>query len=330
MAKITSIPRASACGIERSRNACSGIVVGRAGSHITAIRFSVIPTPPSEAKNFAPPSSAYLPVSSATPNVVAVAAPEMASAESRQAKAAVAVLMVSFSAGGRLDLSPFEHGVQELPRAEAHRVIGRQARLRLGAGDRGAGLRLRHERRVEGNAGVLRRAELEGHALVQIDELWEAGNRGVGQVALDLGPPDLVTENVEVRRASVDQPERHARVDRMQDRALPLDPQEVTSLRALDDQPFRGAREEVGHHRVHGNPPAGDRDAGLAGRDEHGPEAAPARLEVELPGRGHLPDRAVRADREHDRRVDVEVRAGRGPEVRWALAEVTQPDAAPA
>ena len=165
---------------------------------------------------------------------------------------------------------------------------------------------------------------------MQIDELWEAGNRGVGQVALDLGPPDLVTENVEVRRASVDQPERHARVDRMQDRALPLDPQEVTSLRALDDQPFRGAREEVGHHRVHGNPPAGDRDAGLAGRDEHGPEAAPARLEVELAGRGHLPDRAVRADREHDRRVDVEVRAGRGAEVRWGLAEVTQLDVVPA
>ena len=45
---------------------------------------------------------------------------------------------------------------------------------------------------------------------------------------------------------------------------------------------------------------------------------ARARRAVELERDGHLPDRAVRADGEHDRRVDLEVRAGRAVEVRRA------------
>src|SRR5437870_11135593 len=194
MAKITSIPRAAACGIERSRNACSVIVVGRAGSHMTATRFSVIPRSLREAKNVAPPSSAYLPVSSATPNVVAAAPPVRASADSRHAKAAVAVLIRSISASAALSLSPFEDGVQERPGAEPDRVVGRQSRLRLGLGDRRASLVLGDERRVESDAGDPGRAQLQRHALVQVDELREAGDRGVGRVSLDFGPPHLVTE----------------------------------------------------------------------------------------------------------------------------------------
>src|SRR5438093_12938297 len=89
MANITSSPRRIACGIARSRNAWSTIVVGLAGSQKTAIRFSVIPRSVSVLKKLAPPSSAYLPASSATPNVVLDAEPARASAVQAHAKSAV-------------------------------------------------------------------------------------------------------------------------------------------------------------------------------------------------------------------------------------------------
>src|SRR5215471_3668103 len=61
------IPIAAATGMDRSRNALSGIVSGCVGSHLNAKRSSVMPSPWRTAKNEAPPSPAYLPVSSATP-----------------------------------------------------------------------------------------------------------------------------------------------------------------------------------------------------------------------------------------------------------------------
>jgi hypothetical protein len=136
-----------------------------------------------------------------------------------------------------------------------------------------------------------------------------------------------VAEDVQVRRAAVDQADGDAAVDRMQDGALPLDPEQVAALAALDDQPLGRAREEVGDDRVDGDPPSRDRDPGLAGRDEHGAETALARLQVELTGRGHLPDRAVGADGQHDRGVDLEVRAGCGAQIVGRLAQVAQLDA---
>src|SRR6266516_1891755 len=96
-------------------------------------------------------------------------------------------------------------------------------------------------------------------------------------------------------RAPVHQADGDAGVDRVQDRSLTLDPEQVPALPALDDEPLGGAGEEVGDDGVDGDAPAGDRDARLAGRDEHRTQAAIARLEVELAGRGHLPDRTVGA-----------------------------------
>ena len=90
----------------------------------------------------------------------------------------------------------------------------------------------------------------------------------------------------------------------MDERALALDEEELAATaRALDDEPLGGAGEEVGDDRVDRDAPAGDRDARLAGRDEDRLEPAPARLEVELDRDRLLPDRAVGADREDDRRV---------------------------
>ncbi len=129
-------------------------------------------------------------------------------------------------------------------------------------------------------------------------------------------------------RAPVHQADGDAGVDRVEDRSLTLDPEQVAALPALDDEPLGRAGEEVGDDRVDGDAPAGDRDARLAGRDEHRTQAAIARLEVELAGRGHLPDRTVGADRQDDRRVDLEVRARRRAQVARRLAEIAQFDSA--
>src|SRR5207244_5411765 len=72
---------------------------------------------------------------------------------------------------------------------------------------------------------------------------------------------------------------------------------------------------------------AGDRDAGLPRRDELARETAAPRLRVELERDRHLPDRAVRADGEHDPRRVREVLAGRDVQAGRRLAQVAQLDA---
>jgi len=108
--------------------------------------------------------------------------------------------------------------------------------------------------------------------------------------------------------------------------ALPFDPEQIALIGPLDHEPLGRAGEEVGDDRVDGDPPAGDRDSGLPGRDEDGPQTALLRLAVELERDGHLPDRAVGADGEHDPGVELQVLAGRDVEAVRGLAQVVQLD----
>ena len=95
--------------------------------------------------------------------------------------------------------------------------------------------------------------------------------------AFDLGRAGRVTQHEDMRRRAVDQPERHSRVQRVHERALPFHEQELASAaRAFDHERFRGAREEVGDDRIDGDAPPRDGDAGLTGRHEDGRETAPA------------------------------------------------------
>ena len=65
-------------------------------------------------------------------------------------------------------------------------------------------------------------------------------------------------------------------------------------------------------------PQPGDRDPGLSRRNELAAHSAATRLAVELERDGHLPDRAIGADREDRRRAVREVVAGRHVEPRRA------------
>src|SRR5258707_28550 len=112
--------------------------------------------------------------------------------------------------------------------------------------------------------------------------------------AENLGLPRLVAEDEQVRGAAVVEAKCHAGVDRVNERALALDPEQLSpALPAFDDETLRGARDEIGDYRIDGDAPARDRHSRLPGRDEDRPHASPPRLEVELAGDGHLSDRAV-------------------------------------
>ena len=77
----------------------------------------------------------------------------------------------------RLSRSRCENGVDELGGAEAHRIVGRQARLRLGRRDRRARLVLAERPRVERDRDDPRRARRQREPLVQLDELAQRRDR---------------------------------------------------------------------------------------------------------------------------------------------------------
>ena len=132
-----------------------------------------------------------------------------------------------------------------------------------------------------------------------------------------------------MRCGAVDEPERHARIHRVDERALPFDEEKLASAAlSLDDEPFGGAGEKVRDDGVDGDAPACNRDPRLSGRHEDGRVPASAGLEIELDRDRLLPDRAVRADGEDDARIDLEVRSGRHAEPLGRLAQVAQLHAA--
>src|SRR5213075_1217324 len=177
--------------------------------------------------------------------------------------------------------------------------------------------------------GYARRTRRQRYPLVQLDELAQRRDRvRPAPGTLDLRAAALVAEDEQVRNAPVVEAERDAGVHGVQERALALDPEQLAAaLAPLDDEALCGARDEVGHDRVDRDSPAGDHHPRLSRRDEDRPNTASPRLEVELARDRHLPDRAVGADGEDDRRVDRQVLAGRGREPGRRPAQVAQLDA---
>ncbi len=114
----------------------------------------------------------------------------------------------------------------------------------------------------------------------------------------------------------------------MRDRALALDEEQLSAaLVPLDDEPLGCAGDEIRDDGVDGDPPAGDRDPRLPGRDEARREPARSRGPVELERDRHLPDRAVGADGEDVLRRLLEVGARGHVQVRGRAAQVAELDA---
>ena len=114
------------------------------------------------------------------------------------------------------------------------------------------------------------------------------------------------------------------------DRALPFDQQELPAASStLDDELLRRASEEVRDDRVDGYPPPRDRDPGLPGGHEHRLEARRRASRSSSTATVFFPI-AVGPDRQHDLRVDLEVRARRHVQAGRRLAEIAQLDPVPA
>src|SRR5690242_19971186 len=92
---------------------------------------------------------------------------------------------------------------------------------------------------VERDGRYARRTRRQCNLLAQPDGPAERRNRmGPAARALDLGPPHFVAEHKEVRDAAVVEAERDAGVDRVQQRALAFDPEQLAASRPpLDHEP---------------------------------------------------------------------------------------------
>ena len=117
-----------------------------------------------------------------------------------------------------------------------------------------------------------RGSQRRGQPQQQLRELGEWRDDGAGRAAavleIDAIGAGLVHEHERVRRAAVQQAERDARVERVQDRALPLHEQEVSALGPLEHESLGRAGDVVGDHVIDGDAPARDRDADLPGGHE--------------------------------------------------------------
>src|ERR671915_1437124 len=137
---------------------CSWIVLGWSGSQCSVIRFSCRPASRIWLTNQAPPSSASLPPSSATPTVMSPNAEGAAvSVASRQTSSANGLIEIPVILGEAPSvLHVLQDIVQQPVRSEPDRIGCGQARLRRDRVDLGAGLLLCKCARVERDRDDLR------------------------------------------------------------------------------------------------------------------------------------------------------------------------------
>src|SRR5437660_3839685 len=215
-------------------------------------------------------------------------------------------------------------------RAEPHRIGRREAGV-------GRGLRhgrpcagLGHVERVETDPDHLGRTHRSRRPLVDLHQLGERRDpdpRLAAVVVADVVARSLMAQDERVRAAAVQQPEGDARVPRVNEAPLALDQHDVGVHGALEHELLGGAGHEIGHDRVDGDPPAFDEDPRLTGGHEPRPHAAPYQLIAQLELCRHLPDVAVRYDREDHIGVNFGGPAVGDRELGWRLAHVEDADA---
>ena len=131
-----------------------------------------------------------------------------------------------------------EHRVDERPGVEANRVARREPGLPLGLRDRGSCVLLAEPTRVERDGGDPRRARRQRDPLVELDEVAQRRDPvRATPCTFDRLASGLVAEDEQMRGAAVVEAERDARVDRVQERALALDPEPATTASMEMPQP---------------------------------------------------------------------------------------------
>ena len=175
-----------------------------------------------------------------------------------------------------------------------------------------------------------RRAHVAGHAHVVVDQLGQVADREA-RVAVDQLAARLVHEHERVRRRAVQQAERDARVGRVVERALALDPQDRAVAAAARGPRRRAPRRRRRRSRTR---PGRRRSPTRRSRCPVWPvgtntDASPRRRASRSSSRQTviLPEGAVGPDREHRVGGDVEVRAGGNVEAVGDAAQVAQRDA---
>ena len=138
--------------------------------------------------------------------------------------------------------------------------------------------------------GQLRRLDIALDAQLQVGQL-------VMRQPAHVLAGRLVAHDQRVGLRAVDQPQRHAGIGGVKQRALALDQVPMVGVVGRA-QPLDRAGHEIGDDRVDRHAVAGDKDAGLAGGAEIGLEAARPHLLFERQRGEHLADRAVGADRQ--------------------------------
>src|SRR5919112_1277782 len=109
----------------------------------------------------------------------------------------------------------------------------------------------------------------------------------------------------------------------MSEGALALDEDEIRrGSGRLQHQLFGGSSDEVRNHGVDADAPPRDDDAGLSGGDELGRETGFPGGALDLQGRSHLADGAVRTYGEGYFRADGEAFSGEERDVLWWFAHV--------
>ena len=307
---------------------------GSLGSQRVVITDCLSFSPAIREKNSVPGPSVHFPVSSFAPTsaagaALAAARPATATTiasilrtNSPDSPPSAPVLEATRDSTRRREM--LEKCVEQATGAESHGVVGGEARLGLGGSDRRSSPVVVEVPRVQRNARDRGPSAGKRDPLVQVHESGER-EEWVAGIPVDLGRAGPVAEDECVRCRSVHEAERHTRVARVGERALALDEKEVSpTSAALDDEPLRGAGDEVGDDCVDGDAPAGDSDARLARRYERGGDSARRGLAGELEGDGHLPDRTIRADREDDIARYLEIRAGRDLQIDRGSPQIAQ------
>ena len=179
-------------------------------------------------------------------------------------------------------------------------VDARQAELRLGPPEERLRLLRAEVPGVDGHADEARGgAHHPGGREIGLEAAREVGERAPGKPA-HVGAGRLVAQHEGIGLGAVQEPEAHARVGRMEERALALDEVPVVlggGGAELLDRP----RHEVRDDGVHRDPRAFDEDAGLPGCPEVGLDPPRFERSVQAERRVHLAHRAVRAHGEEPR-----------------------------